>query len=205
MAKTKSNAIDQVLTFFNKRNRPYSVQDISSAFQNELNKSTVQKAIDQLVEDGRLLEKPFGKSKIYFLDQKAMTEVGADEIRQLDQELDKAKRELDELKSALKTKEALYVSLTAGMSLDDLEAQLKGHEKKLAEMLEKTKKMQSGDSIKKKDKLDEKENVRDMHKKLTSETRKRKRIAVDIVESILEGYPKSKKMLLEEIGIETFT
>ncbi|KAK2157018.1 hypothetical protein LSH36_200g01015 [Paralvinella palmiformis] len=33
--------------------------------------------------------------------------------------------------------------------------------------------------------------------------RKRKRMTNDILDAILEGYPKKKKDLLEEIGIET--
>ena len=35
------------------------------------------------------------------------------------------------------------------------------------------------------------------------EWRKRKRSCVDVINSILENYPKSKKILLEDIGVET--
>ena len=35
------------------------------------------------------------------------------------------------------------------------------------------------------------------------EWRKRKRICMNIVDAILENYPKSKKVLFEEIGLET--
>jgi 26S proteasome regulatory subunit (ATPase 3-interacting protein) len=39
--------------------------------------------------------------------------------------------------------------------------------------------------------------------KTASELRKRKRICVDMLDQILEGYPKGKKALLEEVGVET--
>ena len=35
------------------------------------------------------------------------------------------------------------------------------------------------------------------------EWRKRKRSCMEVVNSILENYPKSKKILLEDIGVET--
>lgn len=39
--------------------------------------------------------------------------------------------------------------------------------------------------------------------KYLKEYKKRKRMCMDILDTILENYPKSKKQLLEEIGIET--
>ena len=45
-------------------------------------------------------------------------------------------------------------------------------------------------------------NVRKKNEMGTSELRKRKRLCMDILENILEEYPKPKKVLYEEIGIE---
>lgn len=42
-----------------------------------------------------------------------------------------------------------------------------------------------------------------LKEKSTTELRKRKRICLDILDQILENYPKSKKALLEEVGVET--
>jgi 26S proteasome regulatory subunit (ATPase 3-interacting protein) len=39
--------------------------------------------------------------------------------------------------------------------------------------------------------------------KTASELRKRKRICGDMLDQILESYPKGKKALLEEVGVET--
>lgn len=41
------------------------------------------------------------------------------------------------------------------------------------------------------------------HEKLLKEYRKRKRTCMDIINAIMEGYPKSKKALMEEVGMET--
>ncbi|GCB67079.1 hypothetical protein scyTo_0010196, partial [Scyliorhinus torazame] len=50
---------------------------------------------------------------------------------------------------------------------------------------------------------EDKEKVYNERKLLVKEWRKRKRMAVDLTDAVLEGYPKSRKQFFEEIGIET--
>lgn len=50
---------------------------------------------------------------------------------------------------------------------------------------------------------EEKMKINTEHAKLLSAYRKRKRLCMDIIDAIMEGYPKSKRVLMEEIGIET--
>lgn len=65
-------------------------------------------------------------------------------------------------------------------------------EKKL-EKLSQNKAKVSSDDFKK---------AQNLKQKSASEWRKRKRICLDMVDAIMEGYPKGKKALLEEIGID---
>jgi len=48
-----------------------------------------------------------------------------------------------------------------------------------------------------------KEKICKENERCMKEWRKRKRIALDIVNAVLEGYPKGKKALFEEVGVET--
>ena len=50
---------------------------------------------------------------------------------------------------------------------------------------------------------EEKDKVYSENENMNKTWRKRKRMAMDILDAILEGYPKSKKQLFEEIGVET--
>nr|XP_015293991.1 homologous-pairing protein 2 homolog isoform X2 [Macaca fascicularis] len=50
---------------------------------------------------------------------------------------------------------------------------------------------------------EEKEQVYRERQKYCKEWRKRKRMATELSDAILEGYPKSKKQFFEEVGIET--
>lgn len=45
--------------------------------------------------------------------------------------------------------------------------------------------------------------IRKSHEEAVKQWRKRKRLLTDITDTIMEGYPKSKKQLYEELGIET--
>ncbi|KFP25547.1 Homologous-pairing protein 2, partial [Colius striatus] len=50
---------------------------------------------------------------------------------------------------------------------------------------------------------EEKEKVCSEQKQYCKEWRRRKRMATELLDAILEGYPKSKKQFFEEVGIET--
>ena len=67
-------------------------------------------------------------------------------------------------------------------------------------MSEKLEKLQKGTVLISKE---EKEKVYKGRETCVKAWRKRKRISSDILNAILEGYPKSKKQLYEEVGIET--
>ena len=50
---------------------------------------------------------------------------------------------------------------------------------------------------------DDKVKVERQHEAAVKEWRKRKRLCMNIVDAVLENYPKNKKALFEEIGVET--
>ena len=50
---------------------------------------------------------------------------------------------------------------------------------------------------------EDKAKVVQFHSSAVTQWRKRKRMASDVLDSVLEGWPKSKQSLLEEIGIDT--
>ena len=49
----------------------------------------------------------------------------------------------------------------------------------------------------------DKEKIVKKHEASTGQWRKRKRMATDILDSILESWPKTKRSLYDEIGVET--
>jgi Fe2+/Zn2+ uptake regulation proteins len=49
--------LEVVIKYLRDQNRPYSTNDIFSNLHEEIKKPTVQKALDKLVEQGRITEK----------------------------------------------------------------------------------------------------------------------------------------------------
>merc|ERR1712058_72382 len=50
---------------------------------------------------------------------------------------------------------------------------------------------------------EDKEKIVKFHSSAVAQWKKRKRMASDVLDSILEGWPKTKKSLFEEIGVDT--
>ena len=62
--KVKSNPNESVLEYLTQQNRPYSANDIVLNLHKEHGKTAVQKALDLLVADGKVVEKLNGKQKV---------------------------------------------------------------------------------------------------------------------------------------------
>lgn len=54
-----------VLAYLKTTNRPYSANDVMLNINKGYGKTAVQRALDQLVEDGAIKEKIYGKQKVY--------------------------------------------------------------------------------------------------------------------------------------------
>lgn len=201
MAAAKCEAA--VLEYLTKQNRPYSVNDVVLNLHKEHGKSAVQKALDVLVADARVKEKINGKQKAYVVCQENLPSASEAELSGLENDLKIKKSALDELVKVAKAAEAevkQYSSrpMTSAI-LSEIEA-LKGDAERLRERRDQLSSEASDAKP-----LDTKA-IEAMAKKKESaikEWRKRKRSCVDVVNSILENYPKSKKILLEDIGVET--
>ncbi|CAI8032609.1 Homologous-pairing protein 2 homolog, partial [Geodia barretti] len=90
-------------------------------------------------------------------------------------------------------------ALNSSLTAEQASNQLRELEKETGEMNKQLTKLKSGDRVS----PEECKKVTKAHTEAVRHWRKRKRMTTDIVNAILEGYPKSKKQLFEEVGIET--
>ncbi|XP_037093160.1 homologous-pairing protein 2 homolog isoform X1 [Pollicipes pollicipes] len=182
------------------QNRPYSVTDIHMNLHKEYGKTAIQKSLDTLVEERKVLEKVYGKQKVYVVNQELHPKVEESELRSMDARIAQLTSELTGEGLALREAEgklkALASSLTsaqAKQALVECEDDIREKTEKLSQL-----KKSSGNVT-----ADDRRRVQDQHRKSLGEWRKRKRITNDIVDAIMEGYPKKKKDLYEEVGLET--
>ncbi|KAM4030678.1 homologous-pairing protein 2 homolog [Anomaloglossus baeobatrachus] len=203
MSKSKDAAASSlILKYLNDQNRPYSTQDVFSNLQREhgLGKTAVVKAMEQLAQQGKIKEKVYGKQKIYFADQDQFTNVSDTELKSLDVQISELSSKMQSVQQSCRQLETELKDLNSSMTTDEMMKEMEELTQKCSRHKEKLQKIKS---VTNHVTPEEKEKVYSERKQYSKEWRKRKRMATDIFEAILEGYPKSKKQFFEEAGIET--
>ena len=190
-----------VKKYLQDQNRPYSANDIFMNLHKEIGKTAVQKALDQLVEKGDIIEKTYGKQKVYVIKQE--DNVARDfekELDELDSNINDVSGKLSLTEEELKSLESQLRELQATPTTEEAEREYTALEVRFNELKEKLNTLsQNTIRVSPVYKVEIKKNYDNNIKAW----RKRKRQCMDIIDSILEGYPKDKKALLEEVGIET--
>jgi 26S proteasome regulatory subunit (ATPase 3-interacting protein) len=200
MSKSKDSIYNAIKNYLIRTNRPFSANDIFNNLHNEFGKTAVNKALEELSAKQLIKEKVNGKQKIYFADQNNFNDISDQKIKEMDQQLAQLNQQFDHLREELKKKESRLSSFKSSLSLEQIEQQLEEVKNETKDLNNKLNLINS----KAKD-LDPKQNekVKNERQKLVNEWKKRKRMATSMIDMILEGYPKPKKVLVEDIGIET--
>lgn len=199
MSKLK-NASKAVVDYLDKLTKPDSLQSISNNLV-DFGKSDVTKALNSLVENETVKEKTYGKSKIYYINQKNLNKGKQLDVAELDRLIMDKREILRTIENNIKEKETELKEFDGKLSKKQLDEEIGTYRTKIEEVEVKLKEITNA---KKKNqvKADKYKNIN--YETVSKECRKRKRIAKDIVDSLLEFQPKNKKRLLEDIGIENF-
>uniref|UniRef100_A0A6P7G349 Homologous-pairing protein 2 homolog n=1 Tax=Diabrotica virgifera virgifera TaxID=50390 RepID=A0A6P7G349_DIAVI len=190
-----------VLKFLEEHNRPFSANDIQSGVKGDFGKSAVQKALDFLVKKEQVREKAYGKQKVYCIVQE--TGESASTLREKLLEMDRSINEINikvkGVAEQYKTKSKLISDAKGKISLSSALHQKANIEQQTEEIKNKLNQYSSKELV-----CPQKKNqVLKEYEKYLKETKKRRRIGMDMLNAILENYPKTKKHLFEDIGIET--
>ncbi|VDO06842.1 unnamed protein product [Rodentolepis nana] len=182
-----------------RENRPFSVNDVLVALQKTHGKTAISKAIDELVLEGELIEKVYGKQKVFVVPQAKLPSLDESELKMMDSEITSLTNHVQQLKNKIKLSESELKSVQSSLSLEealklnaDIEAQIHEFKRKMAEL-------GSEEPVS----PDEFKSVETKRNSAVVEWRKRKRMAMEIVDAIAENYPKSRIQLMEDMGIET--
>ena len=199
-----SSLIAEVKNYLEKTNRPFSANDVFNNLNTndrKLSKTGVTRALEDLSGDQLIVEKINGKQKIYFADQNNFEAIDDNQIKQIDEESEQLSREFKEVETELKSKESKLNSLKNNRSLEEVSqelTQIKGEVNELENKLE------AIDSNSKDFDPELNDKIKSQRKALVTEWKKRKRMAVDMIDQILSGdSSKPKKAFIEELGIET--
>uniref|UniRef100_E1BEL5 Homologous-pairing protein 2 homolog n=1 Tax=Bos taurus TaxID=9913 RepID=E1BEL5_BOVIN len=191
-----------LLKYLQEQNRPYSAQDVFGNLQREhgLGKTAVVKALEQLAQQGKIKEKMYGKQKIYFADQDQFDVVSDADLQGLDAKILALTAKVQSLQQSCRHMEAELKELTSALTTPEMQKEIEELKKECAGYRERLKNIKAATNHVT---PEEKEQVYKERQKYHKEWRQRKRMATELSDAILEGYPKSKKQFFEEVGIET--
>uniref|UniRef100_A0A2P2ISJ3 Homologous-pairing protein 2 homolog n=1 Tax=Rhizophora mucronata TaxID=61149 RepID=A0A2P2ISJ3_RHIMU len=189
-----------VLNFVNEQNRPLNCQNVADSLQKfSLKKAAIQKALDNLADNGKISFKEYGKQKIYLARQDQFHIPNSEELNQMKEDNAKLQQQLVDQKRAIGEVEGEIKSLQSNMTLEqicDKEAKLK---KEVKEMENRLVKLREGVTLVR---PEERQAVEKMYSEKISRWRSRKRMFKDLWDVITENSSKDLKEFKEELGIE---
>ncbi|XP_041718839.1 homologous-pairing protein 2 homolog [Coregonus clupeaformis] len=202
MNKKDNGGLTVIFAYLNEKNRPYSAQDVFSNLQKQhgLGKTAVVKAMEQLAQEGKIKEKTYGKQKIYFADQAQFAEVSEADLKAMDSHISDLSTQVEAVSQGCRQLDAELKELNSSLTTEEMMSEiqeLKAECSGYRERLEKIKSATNHVTPEQKEKVYKEKHL------YVKEWKKRKRLASDMMGSILEGYPKTKKQFLEEVGVET--
>ncbi|XP_008328226.1 homologous-pairing protein 2 homolog isoform X1 [Cynoglossus semilaevis] len=198
----KDNGASLILAYLNEKNRPYSAQDVFCNLQKQhgLGKTAVVKAMELLALEGKIKEKTYGKQKIYFADQVQFQDVSDADLKAMDSQITELSAEAQSLTQSCRQLDAELKELNSSFTTEEMKAEIQELKAECCGYRARLEKIKSATNHVT---PEEKEKVYKEQTLYVKEWKKRKRLASDMINAILEGYPKSKKEFLEEVGLET--
>ncbi|XP_041633680.1 homologous-pairing protein 2 homolog [Cheilinus undulatus] len=198
----KDNGASLILSYLNEKNRPYSAQDVFCNLQKQhgLGKTAVVKAMELLALEGKIKEKTYGKQKIYFADQAQFKDVNDADLKAMDSQISELSADVQSLTQTCRQLDTELKELNSSLTTEEIQSEIQELKVECSGYRARLEKIKSATNHVT---PEEREKVYKEQTVYVKEWKKRKRMASDMMNQILEGYPKSKKEFLDEAGVET--
>ncbi|KAL6624120.1 Tat binding protein 1-interacting [Neocallimastix sp. 'constans'] len=194
-----AEAVECVLNYLKKQNRPYSAVDIYNNLHGLVGKTLVQKILQKASEDNRIKEKVYGKQKVYVAIQDD-EDFSPEDLLNLDKTIQELQQTLKEEKIKSNSLKSQLNNLNNSMTDEEIN-------EKLQLTLEENQNLEERlNTLSKGIKLISKEEQNEIEKSLKYnklEWKKRKKMFRDAWDIITENMQMNPKDLMEELGIET--
>lgn len=200
-----SKAVDEqaqqaIVEYMIAQNRPYSAIDVFNNLHKVHGKTLVVKCLESAAQQGSLIEKLVSKQKIYFANQANFPEFDEAELKRLDESIAERSQQQKNVQTDLKTVESELRSWNAAKTTDEL---LQEKDQLLKQVLSLEKRLSALEAAGGQVDPAEKRRVEARMTTAVREWRRRKRMADGVIGMVMESWPKKKKDLLEEVGVET--
>jgi 26S proteasome regulatory subunit (ATPase 3-interacting protein) len=197
---SKEGSVEEnVHDYLRKMNRPYSIINIFDNLHGKIKKPDLQKVLDNLVKDKKIIEKEFGKCLVYWYNQ-ALIEVNQDRLEDEKEKYTSAKERHDQLRKSLQELKAKLAVLEKVPTTESYKEQIKKCDQEIPILEDKLARYKN-----KSEPMVSPELIHDLEFKLSDFEKlraKRKKIFTNIIDSLLESTGLARKKLFEKIGLE---
>eukprot|EP00090_Calanus_glacialis_P036125 TRINITY_DN61614_c0_g1_i1.p1 TRINITY_DN61614_c0_g1~~TRINITY_DN61614_c0_g1_i1.p1 ORF type:complete len:212 (-),score=91.98 TRINITY_DN61614_c0_g1_i1:112-747(-) len=200
MAPKEEVTMKAVLEYLTAANRPYSTNDVFLNLHKEHGKPAVQRVIDLMVTENKLKIKMNGKQSCYFVNQDSFTACSEEELAMLETKCKEAEDLSKTCGDSAKQKEAKLRSLTNSLTDSQAKEEVNRLEEENRQLLDRLSKLENNQELVS---AEDKAKISLLHTTTVTLWKKRKRMATDVLDSVLESWPKTKQSLMEEVGVDT--
>ncbi|ADM10949.1 Tat binding protein 1-interacting protein [Encephalitozoon intestinalis ATCC 50506] len=187
---------ERVFQMMYKCNRPTSKSEVVAYFKGEIGGTGIQEILDDLEQEGRLVTKTYGKSKIYLVNQDLFQNEEDVKLSAELQEYEEKKKLLEDETNAINMEIRMLDKM---LSIEQLEESIGLLDRAVGDNSERLENFRNGErKVSKKDM----ESARKSYEKAQSGLKKIRRIFNEVVERLSEGMDMKKSEVYEEIGIE---
>jgi len=188
-----------ILPYLKRENRPFNVLQLHENFHKRMPKSVLEKALTTLSEEsGGVRCKEYGKSKIYFADQSTIPCGSEKEIKELNTEIEKLKRQYETVSQEANNARSELIKIESEPTDADLIQSLSNLEAKVTE--KRTRVSSISNATLEPNAL---ANAIKEHNYFRGIWISRKRKCNEILDDFLESSNKKKAVMVAEIGIDT--
>lgn len=186
-----------VFEFLEKSNRPYSQNDIQANLK-DFGKAGIVKALAVLVKEGRIIEKVYGKQKIYFVNQSLFQCEDDSSLQRLCAFVQASADDISVQTKLLKEIDDKLKKIQNVPTQQELEKQIEETKNEI-ELLKSMINANNHAPVPQ----EEFSKVKAEHLKLTREIKKRKDVVRDVIDCILDsGYNGNRNTLIDDLDLE---
>jgi len=197
---------DLVLDLLKQTNRPFSVQTVTDHLQTKgVKKAACQRALDNLSNDGKIIAKEFGKTKIFHAVQQGRPVLSSTDQQALKHEIETLRQDVKAQDDQLRAVQGELTQRKNQLTVVQMTEQIAALEKETTELKKKRESIiGTGEKKVKVVTPEEKEKVVKDLEKYVDGWRKRKSIFKNIWDLVSEEMdPKIVKKNIENMGVET--
>jgi len=199
MSKDKEDNKKTVLSYLAKENRPLSATDIANNLNGALTKTGITNALDDLAAEQRIIEKVYGKQRVFMTLQNVDCTNLKQDLRQLEEKIIVIKGETGRIKMENNRLEGEIRNAGDKTPLPELESQIKSLFDEVESLKERLGQQKSAkvEVVSKEEKI----KIQNEYEKYNKLWRKYKRIANEIIATIVENCDIRKPQLCEDLGL----